>query len=1034
MLYRLKNDNFENVHAYAVNKCEPRAYFIPFSDAEKARTVSLAEERYSSDVVRCLSGEWDFLFIEDPTTLPDPFDTEATVFDKVKVPSCWQFTGYAKPFYLNARYQFKADPPRIPRVKAEPYHTGVTRINPTDAYNNIGIYRLFFDVPADDKTRRLSFLGVSSCLDVYINGKFVGYSEGSHNTAEFCIDEYITPGKNELICMVHRWCNGTYLECQDMFRNNGIFRDVLLYETPKENITDYEVRTEKTEKGYNLSVDVFVENPAGNMVSVTVECEGKTYEQSTTASEITSFHFADLPVQEWSAEKPTLYTLILGLSGNYIRAEIGFKTIHIKDAVYYLNGKPIKLLGVNHHDTSPVGGYTMTVQELERDAKLMKEYNVNCVRTSHYPPDPVFLRYCDQYGIYVVDEADIETHGMDHNPWGVSGISNNLFYKHLYLDRVRRMYFRDRNNPSICMWSLGNESGGFKCQDYCYRYLKQHTAIPVHYEGVIHTRRKAYDIRSEMYTPISFMRRRHRRSLALHNRTYKPYFLCEYAHAMGVGPGSLHDYYNLFMMSNNYLGGCIWEWADHAILQKDGTYTYGGDHGEYVHDGNFCVDGLFYPDRRPSRSALEMKNVYRPVHARYAGKEIKLTNIRFFTDTSDIVFKFLVRADEKIVSETTKELVIEPQKTYSYPVLLPQQSDNVDVVIYYLDKKTRREIAFENLILKEDLDKSPATKRKLKELLSIPKREYIATVKEDAIEITNATNDYRYVFDKKSCTFTVMEVGGVNLVNNEPINRHGIVGSYTEFFRAPFDNDRNIQMMWRTQGTDSYSIKASFVRTEKKSNSFVIYVNFRFKAKRTLATETDRITVFTNGTILYDVFFTPWFITFLPRIGKTFEWAKDLTKTSWFGEGPYESYPDFKEAVKLGSYSADVSEAEPYIFPQHNGTMSGVRHASITTDDGAKGVVFKAYKHPFYWTAKHYTERELDAWKHHTDVKDLPSTFTTVDGFWRGIGSNSCGPLPLWTYTLGGSPMRHYHYRFTLNPFNDEEPEEEIIDFPIDEE
>ena len=485
------------------------------------------------------------------------------------------------------------------------------------------------------------------------------------------------------------------------------------------------------------------------------------------------------------------------------------------------------------------------------------------------------------------------------------------------------------------------------------------------------------------------------------------------------------------MSSAHYLGGCIWEWADHAVLHEDGTYTYGGDHGEYLHDGNFCVDGLFYPDRRPSRSAFEMKNVYRPVRSRYNGKELVFFNTRYFADTSDITVKILLRADEKIVSENTEDFVIEPQKELSYPIELPKESDNVDMVIYYLDKKTREEIAFENPILREDLDKSPATKRKLKELLSITQKDYKAELKGDLIEITAKGSDFRYVFDKKTCTFTTLEIGGVNLVNTFPYNRHGIVGSYTEIFRAPFDNDRNIQLLWRTQGLDSYTIKPKFSHTEKKFNSFVIYVNFRYKAKRTLAVETDRITVFTNGTILYDVFFTPWFISFLPRIGKTFEWSKELTKTNWYGLGPTESYPDFKEGTKLGSYSADVSDAEPYIFPQHNGTMSGVRHASITTEDGARGVTFKAYKHPFYWTAKHYSENEPDKWTHLSDVKDLPATFTSIDGFWRGIGSNSCGPLPLWTYTLGGSPMRHYHYRFTLNPFNDEEPEEQI-DFPLD--
>ncbi len=1002
MLYRLKTGNYQNFSVFAQNLCQPRAYFIPYGNEEKALSVNYREQRYSSDMVRCLSGQWDFRFFENPETLPDVFDTEKESFDSVPVPSCWQFTGYAKPFYLNVNYQFKANPPFIPTVKAEPYHVGVRQILPTDAYNNVGVYRKLFDVTDLNKTRKLAFLGVASCIDVFLNGYYIGYGEGSHNTKEFIIDSFVKEGQNELVCVVHRWCNGTYLEAQDMFRNNGIFRDVLLYETPKENINDFKVITEKTENGYNLKVIICVENPANGTVSLSLRTEGCKYTQSASSSKQVSFYFADLPVQEWSAENPVLYPMVLSLNGEFIRTEIGFKTIKIVNAVYYLNDQPIKMYGVNHHDSSPTGGFTMTAEELERDVRLMKEYNCNAVRTSHYPPDPVFLQYCAQYGLYVIDEADIETHGMGASHKGINGISNNLEWKEHYLDRVRRMYYRDRNNVAVCMWSLGNESGGIKCQDYCYSFLKgKESGIPVHYEGACRSKRKAYDIMSEMYTPISFMRRRLNRAVATHSKRYHPYFLCEYAHAMGVGPGSLQDYYNLFQMSKHFLGGCIWEWVDHAVLQKDGSYTYGGDHGEYIHDGNFCVDGLFYPDRTPSRSAIEMKNVYRPVYAQYSGKELHFKNNRYFTDTSDILFKIIVRADDEIYSDTTENFIIQPQKSIDYAIDFPH-AENLDVTVYYIDKKTQNEIGFESLILKQEI---PA--------FSAPKGTVTSTDNGNTVEILAGEN--RFVFDKISCTITTVEKDGTDYVNHAPCNRHKIVGSYTEIFRAPFDNDRNIQKIWRTQGVDTYTIKPKLIGIEKRNSCFVAHVHFRYKATRILATEIDRIAIYPDGSVTYDVFFTPWILPFFTRISKVFEWTPNLTDTEWFGFGPGESYPDLKAGTRLDTFHAKVSDAEPYIFPQHSGTRSGVRRSSVMTEDGKKGILFHAVKKPYYWTTLPYTERELDVWSHRKDVQPLPTTSTFVDGFFRGVGTNSCGPLPLWNYTLSG--FVKYHYRFRFEPF-----------------
>ena len=464
------------------NKLPARAYFIPFSNNDALSKTDYKNERFNSDRVVLLSGEWDFKYYNKLSYIPSILDTDNINFDVLSVPSTWQRNGYDQIAYINTRYPFPKKPPHIPQDVA------------------VGIYRKNVELKKYSR-QIISFLGVAGALALYINGEYVGYSEGSHNTAEFDITEFVNEGNNEIIAVNYKWCNGTYLECQDMFRENGIFRDVYIINQEEKHIDDFLFRTSKNADGtYDLKIKI-----DGNFDDVDISCDLFTTKESNTI-------IKNLKVNEWTAETPNLYEVTIKIKDvEVIRTYIGFKDVKINGEVFLFNDKPIKMLGVNHHDTHMTKGYAVSLDDLELDIKLMKEYNCNAVRTSHYPPDPVFLTMCDMYGLYVVDEADIETHGfyaVPHSTYNPNRLSNDIKWASHYLDRVKRMYERDKNHPSITMWSLGNESGGYKCQDVCYDFLKEvNPEIPVHYEGAIRSKRWAYDVVSRMYGTPDLMRK-----------------------------------------------------------------------------------------------------------------------------------------------------------------------------------------------------------------------------------------------------------------------------------------------------------------------------------------------------------------------------------------------------------------------------------------------------------------------------------------------------------------------------------------------
>ena len=974
MRYKLDKANYHTFSVFEKNKLPGRSYFIPYPNRSAADAVSPKEKRYQSEKVLCLNGDWDFKFYPRPAELPDTLDTDAAAFDTIDVPSCWQFRGYDRPFYVNIRYQFPYKPPVIPTTeKAGRVFSwiGVDQgislrwKNPGEEYNFVGVYRKFLTIRHPEKRSVISFLGVASCLDFYLNGEFVGYSEGAHNTAEFDLTGKLRAGENELVCVVRRWCNGTYLEGQDMFRNNGIFRDVLLRVSEPTDFWDIDAKTEKTGDTYRLTLTA--ETLRDTEVTFTIEGHGLSETRTvSTEGNRASAVFEHLSVTEWNAENPTLYTIYYETSSACVRERIGFRTVEIRGDVFLVNGRKLKFHGVNHHETSPVNGYTMTPDEVERDVLLCKEFNIDTIRTSHYPPDPLLLELADLYGVYIVDENDLETHGtFAHQlPPTYNSISHDLRWQKHYLDRISRLYQRDKlhSNTSIVMWSLGNESGGYRNTDAMYQYLKDRSPLPVHYESAIHCKRQAYDVGSEMYPTVQMVhdagehRRKQRR---LNDR---PYFLCEYAHAMGVGPGNTEAYWQEIYRYDNLCGGCVWEMVDHAVLHEDGSYTYGGDHGEWEHDGNFCVDGIFYPDRRPSVGARIIQFIYRPIRVRHvSGDTFVCFNTTAFSDGSRYELAF--HWNDGTVFRVPA--AAEPLRESPFKVPLGAEVDgNLYAVVSCTDTKTGRVVSQEQLTLRQTVPSSPPLRR-LPENCAVENGQFL-----------------------------------LKLSDGQTLSSQG-----TLLYRAATDNDTN-PLFQNTM--EPYSAqRETLVSTEKTETGFRVVTKVTNQRAKFLVTDSYDGT--DSGVLVTSRLHRVSGGGMVPRFGKCFRLDAsfdDVTYTGRVGE----SYCDMKEQFPIGTVTCKVSDmTEPNLRPQESGNRCDCTRAAVS--DGVREAAFLAVDKPFELGIKPYSDRELLAMRHRSDEKRT-GTYVTIQAFQQGIGTGACGPAtaPEFLY----SAKRDYELKFLI--------------------
>ncbi len=983
---------------------EPRAYFIPYC----CKDTALGGNRDESPYFKSLCGVWDFRYFSSVHDICDftcaSFDR--TNMDKLPVPMNWQMAldrGYDVPNYTNVNYPIPVDAPHVPDE------------------NPCGLYVRDFTVPKSmiGKEIYLNFEGVDSAFYVWINDTFAAYSQVSHLTSEINVTGFVHEGVNTIKVLVLKWSDGTYLEDQDMWRMSGIFREVYLLFRDKTHIRDIFVKCalndtfDKADFTAELSLTDVAEvaweflSPCGCTISFgTTNVNGDGV--------ITIPTIADPKL--WSDETPSLYTLVLTCGNETIAIPTGARRIEIKDKVIYINGKKVKAKGVNRHDSHHLLGHATPMEHMIRDLMIMKQHNVNMIRTSHYPNDPRFTGLCDKYGFYVCDETDIETHGM--HPW--NGLSDNPDWEAAYVDRARRMVERDKNHPSIIFWSLGNESGLGRNHTAMTTWIKSRdTSRLVHYEGAhsgynggVH-KADTTDVESHMYPDPAWCD-----SYCKDEKMTQPLFLCEYCHAMGNGPGDLAAYWNVIWANDPFFGGCVWEYTDHSVAIGDNKYadphfTYGGDFGDFPNDGNFCVDGLVYPDRRPHTGFLEVKQLYMPLHVEKTDTvgQYVLANKRFFTCMNDLSLFWWIEVDGKSVrSGRIPGLDIAPQEKKTYTLFDADLLDSyrgvvtVNFSLRYNENKPWAAAGYELGIWQEEY-----CGKNLDVTVCVPAPLYTVATTEAGNTITITCGDTIYAIDKVSGLVQRICDNGEDLITR-PIE--------PTIWRAPTDNDRNVRHVWENEGLHRAKVKCYGTKLVScDGESAVVEADFSLGCApfdpvlRGKVTYT--VTESRGLTISYDAHWQKELGVSWPRFGVRLTMPEGAEQMRYFGYGPMESYADKRNAARLGEFGTTVTDNyEPYVFPQENSSHIDCGWARVTTVAG-HGFLFTADKR-FHFNASHFTPEQLTVTRHHYELVPNKETTVILDYKQSGIGSNSCGPALAkefhfnekdFTYTLHVKPV-----------------------------
>lgn len=990
----------------------PRAYYIPAS----RRMEDLVEHREASDRVQMLNGMWKFRYFESIYDVRDAFyesGYDTSDFDEIPVPGVWQMAGYDTHQYTNFRYPFPFDPPYVPQDIP------------------CGAYVHTFSYAKDKKAPKvyLNFEGVDSCFYVWVNGVYTGYSQVSHATSEFDVTDVIEEGENTIAVLVLKWCDGSYLEDQDKFRMSGIFRDVYLLKRPGKAVQDYRITTEIAETCAKITLDisyyqetpvtVSVEDAAGNVVAQTEISKAGTVTLEIANPEL------------WNTEHPYLYTLILQNADETIEDAIALRTVAIQERVLYFNGQAIKLRGVNRHDSDPVTGFTVDVAKIKKDLVLMKEHNFNAIRSSHYPNAPYFYQMCDRYGFLVCDEADIEAHGpfmlyrkedTDYNrfkKWNEK-IADDPAWEQAILDRVKRMVARDKNRFCIIFWSMGNESAyGCNFEKALVWTKKYDPSRITQYESA---RYRNYDVTydysnldlySRMYPALSEIEE------YLEKDGSKPFLLVEYCHSMGNGPGDLEDYFQIIQKDARMCGGFVWEWCDHAIAHGQAEngktkYYYGGDHGETIHDGNFCMDGLVYPDRTPHTGLLEYKNVYRPVRVvSYDEKtgRLVLHNYMDFDDISDYAdILYEITVDGLCVQKgVLDEVSIAPHSDGVMTLKLDiPQSGKVYLKLRYQLKKelpllpAKHELGFDEVLL-ANVDGRNQTA--VKWLAEAEEKNEIS-VSETDTEITLKASDFTYAISKRTGLFTKLQYAGRDYLNH-PMELN--------IWRAPTDNDMYIRAKWENAHFHEAYTRAYKVETIQNQYGVIVMSHVGVVAptvQKILDVElvwkvesSGRITA--SMEVSKDAEFPE-----LPRFGVRVFFNKNLSEASYYGMGPQESYRDKHRAASHGLYRSAVKDLhEDYIMPQENGSHFDCDYVELY--NGRYGIAAVS-ETPFSFQASNYTQEMLAQAKHNYELEESDSTVLCIDYALNGIGSNSCGPEVLAAYRFD---EKEFQFGFTLVPY-----------------
>ena len=1003
---------YENLSVLHENTMPARAYYIPAS----RRMDNLVEHREESDRMQLLNGTWKFQYFNSIYDIQDSFfeknyDTEN--FDEIQVPSVWQMAGYDTHQYTNIRYPFPFDPPYVPQDIP------------------CGVYVHTFEYSRDEKAPKsfLNFEGVDSCFYVWINGSYIGYSQVSHMTSEFDVTDVLQDGTNTVAVLVMKWCDGSYLEDQDKFRMSGIFRDVYILKRPKQAISDYHIKTRIEDMLAKVEIEMKFYSPLNVKISIedrngAVVALGSIAEEGTAVLEIAS-------PELWNTENPYLYKLILETENEVIVDHIALRKIEIKDQVIYLNGQKIKFRGVNRHDSDPVTGFTINTEQITTDLTLMKQHNFNAIRSSHYPNAPFFYEMCDKYGFMVIDEADIEAHGpfmiyrkedTDYNRfkrWNEK-IADDPVWEEAIVDRVKLMVERDKNRFCIVMWSMGNESA-YGCNfEKALEWTKNFDPDRItQYESA---RYRNYDetydysnldVYSRMYPALSEIQE------YLDKDGSKPFLLVEYCHSMGNGPGDFEDYFQMIQDNDKMCGGFVWEWCDHAIAHgtaENGKtiYAYGGDHGEEIHDGNFCMDGLVYPDRTVHTGLLEYKNVYRPARVISYNKEsgeLVLHNYMDFDDLKDYVkISYELTQDGLVISKgILSEFSVAPHgegKT-NLKINVPENGKCYLKLIYHLKKELPlldedHILGFDEIeVSKED------TKCKLAEKW-IPKTvvDSELQVNENDTQIHIKGREFAYTIDKRTALFTEMKFAGREYLNH-PMELN--------IWRAPTDNDMYIKSEWKKAHYDKAYTRAYTTEVVQGKHGVKITSHASVVAETVQKILDVTITwkIEAAGKIDADIAVTKDDeFPDLPRFGVRMFLDKKLSAVRYFGMGPQESYCDKHQAASHGLYRADVGDLhEDYIRPQENGSHYDCEYVEL--NNSRYGIVASAEK-AFSFNASYYTQEELEKKTHNYELIESDSVVFCVDYALNGIGSNSCGPVVLDQYRFDDVLFR---FQFTLIPY-----------------
>ena len=1003
---------YENLSVLHENTMPARAYYIPAS----RRMDNLVEHREESDRMQLLNGTWKFQYFNSIYDIQDSFfeknyDTEN--FDEIQVPSVWQMAGYDTHQYTNIRYPFPFDPPYVPQDI------------PCGTYAHTFVYHKDENAPK----AFLNFEGVDSCFYVWINGSYVGYSQVSHMTSEFDVTDVLQDGTNTVAVLVMKWCDGSYLEDQDKFRMSGIFRDVYILKRPKQAISDYHIKTRIEDMLAKVEIEMKFYSPLNVKISIedrngAVVALGSIAEEGTAVLEIAS-------PELWNTENPYLYKLILETENEVIVDHIALRKIEIKDQVIYLNGQKIKFRGVNRHDSDPVTGFTINPEQITTDLTLMKQHNFNAIRSSHYPNAPFFYEMCDKYGFMVIDEADIEAHGpfmiyrkedTDYNRfkrWNEK-IADDPVWEEAIVDRVKLMVERDKNRFCIVMWSMGNESA-YGCNfEKALEWTKNFDPDRItQYESA---RYRNYDetydysnldVYSRMYPALSEIQE------YLDKDGSKPFLLVEYCHSMGNGPGDFEDYFQMIQDNDKMCGGFVWEWCDHAIAHgtaENGKtiYAYGGDHGEEIHDGNFCMDGLVYPDRTVHTGLLEYKNVYRPARVISYNKEsgeLVLHNYMDFDDLKDYVkISYELTQDGLVISKgILPEFSVAPHgegKT-NLKINVPENGKCYLKLIYHLKKELPlldedHILGFDEIeVSKED------TKCKLAEKW-IPKTvvDSELQVNENDTQIHIKGREFAYTIDKRTALFTEMKFAGREYLNH-PMELN--------IWRAPTDNDMYIKSEWKKAHYDKAYTRAYTTEVVQGKHGVKITSHASVVAETVQKILDVTITwkIEAAGKIDADIAVTKDDeFPDLPRFGVRMFLDKKLSAVRYFGMGPQESYCDKHQAASHGLYRADVGDLhEDYIRPQENGSHYDCEYVEL--NNSRYGIVASAEK-AFSFNASYYTQEELEKKTHNYELIESDSVVFCVDYALNGIGSNSCGPVVLEQYRFDDVLFR---FQFTLIPY-----------------